>query len=246
MILAKMPSTRMEKIPVATAMEWSIELEKGLRSKKPGKSVEEILKFGQRLKLLESNPKVGMVEHQVFDLIPGEDKLFVNTICLRLADAFRSGSKEIKSCVVKVFLELFKTRRKRDSCSKSVGGGILDKLDNKLELLKRVKIVFDNGDVEERALALVLFGCCASFAKDSADIRYCVFSGLRSDHTNEVANEAYMAGLDLVLHSSEEQFSNVMMVSLTKVSSKWTLLIPKQEDFALFLGPQTGSRIWSR
>lgn len=27
----------MEKIPVASAMQWSIELEKGLRSKKPGK-----------------------------------------------------------------------------------------------------------------------------------------------------------------------------------------------------------------
>lgn len=278
----------MEKVPVASAMEWSIQLEKGLRSKNPGKSVEEILKFGQRLKLLNKNPKVGMVEHQVFDLIPGEDKLFINTICLRLADAFRSGSKEIKSCVVKVFLEVFKSRRKRDSCSKSAGGSILDKLDNKLELLKRVKIVFDNGDVEDRALALVLFGCCASFAKDSADIRYGVFSGLRSNHIHEVkaslfaarcfaaltddfgfvllqifvnllkssqlpfdiklavgrafsnfsssfqvANEAYMAGLELVLDSSEEQFSNVMTVSLTKISSKWTLLIPRQVDFLL-------------
>lgn len=27
----------MEKIPAASAIEWSIELEKGLRSKKPGK-----------------------------------------------------------------------------------------------------------------------------------------------------------------------------------------------------------------
>lgn len=278
----------MEKIPVASAMEWSIQLEKGLRSKNPRKSVEEILKFGQRLKLLNNNRKVRMVEHQVFDLIPGEDKLFINTICLRLADAFRSGSKEIKSCVVKVFLEVFKSRRKRDSCSKNVGGSILDKLDNKLELLKKVKIVFDEGDVEERALALVLFGCCASFAKDSADIRYGVFSSLRSNHIHEVkaslfaarcfaeltddfgfvllqifvnlltssqlpfdmklavgrafanfsssfqvANEAYMAGLEMVLDLSEEQFSNVMMVSLTKISSKWTLLIPKQVDFLL-------------
>lgn len=109
----------------------------------------------------------------MFGLIPGEDKLFLNAIFLRLADAFRLGNKQIKSGIVKIFLRM-KRRKKRD------GEGVLSKgkLENYVELLSRVKEVFDKGDVEERALALFLFGCWAYFAKDCADIRYIVLSSL--------------------------------------------------------------------
>lgn len=63
----------MEKILVASAMERSIQLEKSLHSKNPKRSVKENLKFGKRLKLLNRNSKVKVVEHQVFDLILGDD-----------------------------------------------------------------------------------------------------------------------------------------------------------------------------
>ena len=51
-----------------------------------------------------------------------------------------------------------------------------------LELLKRVKSVYDSGDMESLAFALVLFGCWADFAHDNAHIRYLVLSGLVSPH----------------------------------------------------------------
>ena len=57
---------------------------------------------------------------------------------------------------------------------------------NHLELLNRVKSVFDSGDLESKALALVLFGCWADFLKDNAQIRYLIFSSLVSAHDCEV------------------------------------------------------------
>lgn len=114
----------------------------------------------------------------MFGLIPGEDRLFANTILLRLTEAFSSGDKQTKLCVVKVFLSLLRSRKKRSEkhC------GILLKCtpENQLELLRRVKTVFDSGDAESKALALVLFGCWADMAKDNADIRYLILSSLVS------------------------------------------------------------------
>ena len=57
---------------------------------------------------------------------------------------------------------------------------------NNEELLRRVKDVFEAGDIESRAMALVLFGCWADFAKDSAEIRYLVLSSMVSSYVSEV------------------------------------------------------------
>ncbi|KAL3512659.1 hypothetical protein ACH5RR_025376 [Cinchona calisaya] len=278
----------MEKVPAACAMEWSIELEKGLRSKNPGKRIEAISKIGQRLEWWNRESRITVSQYKIFGLIPGEDKLFANAILLRLADMFRVGDRQTKTSIVKIFMQELKSRRKRRSVS--VGGeeeGILSKnvLVNYLEILRRVKVVFDEGDVEERALALYLFGCWAEFAVDSADIRYVILSAIVSDNVLEVkaslfaarcfcelandfasvlleilanrltssetstvfkleggrafadmwrsfplANRAYKTGLKLVLDSSEESFSTAMLISLTKLASRWTLLIPQQVE----------------
>ncbi|KAK4347902.1 hypothetical protein RND71_034241 [Anisodus tanguticus] len=139
----------MEKTPSACAMQWSIDLEKGLRSNKPGKSTEAILDIGPRLEWL--------------------------------ADAFKSGDKQMKLSIVKIFLsELKQRRRLRSEGRKDEGILSKDKLDSYRELLTRIKIVFDTGDIEERALALVLFGCWAHIAKDTADVRYLILSSLVS------------------------------------------------------------------
>lgn len=98
--------------------------------------------------------------------------------------------------VVKIFVEEIKGRRKRRRSSNKGDDGILTKnmLGNYLEILSRVKVVFDNGDVEERVLALALFGCLADFAKDCADIRYVLLSSFASDHTLEVKASLFAAG----------------------------------------------------
>ncbi|KAG8385337.1 hypothetical protein BUALT_Bualt03G0032300 [Buddleja alternifolia] len=279
----------MDKVPAACAVDWSIQLEKSLRSKKPGKSVEALKEIGCRLEWWNSEPELTCAQYRMFGLIPGEDKLFLNAIFLRLADTFRLGDKQIRNGIVKLFLRM-KRKKKRD------GEGILSKcnLENYLEVLSRVKEVFDRGDVEERALALVLFGCWADFTKDCPDIRYIVLSGLVSADVLEVkaalfaakclcersddfanvfleilnmivlspevsrgvklaggrafarmccsfalADKAYKTGLKLLMDSSDDDFSAVMIISLSIIASRWMLLISTQiELLTLFLSEE--------
>ncbi|CAN1327834.1 Integrator complex subunit 7 homolog [Linum perenne] len=180
----------MEKISAASAMEWSIELDKGLRSKKPGQAVKAIQLTGQRLQQWDQEPEPTTAAYKIFGLVPGEERLFLNSILLKLADAFSSGDKEIKVSVVRVFLTLFKKRRKIQRYR-----GVLLKANicNPLELLKKVKTVFDSGDLELRVLALVLFGCWADFAKDNAHIRYVILSSCVSSDVLEVKASLFAA-----------------------------------------------------
>ncbi|KAH6790642.1 hypothetical protein C2S51_005648 [Perilla frutescens var. frutescens] len=268
----------MERTPAACAMDWTIQLQKDLRSQKPGKSIEALDEIGRRLEWWNREPKLTFAEYRMFGLIPGEDKLFLNSIFLRLADAFRSGNKQSKKCVVRIFLRM-KRREKRD------GRGVLTKenLENYLELLTRVKEVFDKGDAEERALSLLLLGCWAYLAKDCPDIRYIVLSSLVAGDVLEVkaalfaagclsemsddfanvfleilrtavlsqeiskdiklaagqafakmwcsfsiAEKAYKTGLKILMDFSEDDFSAVMLISLTRIASRRMLLVPTQ------------------
>lgn len=177
----------MERNSAACAMEWSIELEKALRSKRPGQSALAILQFGPRLQQWSREPESNLAVHHMFDLIPREDQLFANVIFLRLADAFQWGDEHIRRCVVKVF---FLEYKQRDEQKRGTYRGWLSKnrVLNHLDLLSRVRFVFDNGDVESKALALILFGCWAPFSKDSAHIRYIVLSCLVSSQVLEVGS----------------------------------------------------------
>lgn len=173
-------------------MEWSIELEKGLRSKKSGQPLESIIRTMERLQLWDREPAVNKAQSHMYTLIPGEDKLFANSILLRLVDAFSSGDMQIKLFVVKVFLSFRRNHRRKSRQS----DGILLKCSsaNRLELLRRAKAVFDCGDVESKALALVLFGCLADVAKDNADIRYLVLSSLVSGELLQVEASLFAGG----------------------------------------------------
>ncbi|KAG9156736.1 hypothetical protein Leryth_020917 [Lithospermum erythrorhizon] len=279
----------MEKVPAACAMEWSIHLDKSLRSKKHGKAIEAIQEIGSKIEWWNRDSELTQAEYRMFGLIAGEDKLFLNAIFLRLGDAFRLGDKLIKITILKVFL---KERKKRKKGVVIRGGGcegVLSKgiLVNYKEVLRRVMVVFETGDVEERALALGLVGCWANLAKDSAHIRYLVLSNLVSCNEFEVkaslfaagcfceneddfatvflemlvnnllscetsslrlagarafaklchpfslADRAYKTGLRLALDSAEDEFVVVMLISLSQISSRWTLLIHRQMEVLL-------------
>ncbi|KAF3790441.1 Integrator complex subunit 7-like protein [Nymphaea thermarum] len=183
----------MEPIPAAQAMKWCIELDKGLRSKKPGRAVEAILCMGPRLVRWSQESNIPASMAHMFGLVLGEDRAFANAIILRLADAFMSGDKFIKASVLKVLLMEMKSRRRRGSRY----DGILAKkrVPNHMEVLRRIKVVFDKGDVESRALALRVIGCLADFGKDSAEIRYMVVSTLlESSHVMELKASLFAAG----------------------------------------------------
>lgn len=140
--------------------------------------------MGPRLRKWSSEPIVTMAMSKMFGLVQGEDRLFANTILLRLADAFRSGDVYVRACILKVFLLEMRQRRRKGKQY----NGIMAKqrVPNYLELLKRIKVVFDTGDVKSRALSLRLLGCWADLAKDSAEIRYLILSSMESCHILEV------------------------------------------------------------
>lgn len=183
---------KIDRTSAACAMEWSIDLEKGLRSKKPGQPFEALVQTMQRLELWDKGPAVNKAQSDMFKLIPGEDGLFANSMLLRLLDAFSSGDMDVKLFVVKVFLSLWRNRRRR--YRKSDGILLKCSLENRLELLRRVKVVFDAGGVEPKALALVLFGCLADVANDNADIRYLVLLSLVSGEMLQVEAALFAGG----------------------------------------------------
>ncbi|WOH13162.1 hypothetical protein DCAR_0832671 [Daucus carota subsp. sativus] len=180
----------MERIPAACAMEWSIELEKSLRST-TDKSLKTIKQLESKLNWWNSEPRLTAAEYNFFNLLPGEDNLYANAILFRLIDAFSRRDKHFKLCIAKVFMSEFKHRKKRGSAD-----GVLsrNRFVNYLELFRRVKLVFEIGDVEVRSLCLSLFGCWANFAHDNAEIRYIILSSLVSGDVLEVKAALFAAG----------------------------------------------------
>ena len=122
----------------------------------------------------------------MYDLIPGEERSFANTIFIRLADTFLSGDNGMRSSILKIFLlELKHIKNEGKQYN-----GILSKhrLPNYLEMLKRLLLVFNSGDVKARALSLRLLGCWAPLTYDNADVQKIIISSLRSNHVLEVCS----------------------------------------------------------
>ncbi|KAJ3708845.1 hypothetical protein LUZ61_012550 [Rhynchospora tenuis] len=174
----------MEKIPAASAMEWSIELDKGLRSKHADLRSVAIENIGPRLQQLSLESNITKSIADMYDLVPGEDRTFINTIILRLCNIFENGDNQTRSLVLKVFLLELKQLEEKSKGYR----GILSKerLSNSEEILKRLKSVFLAGGSEEKALALRMFGCMADVAKDNFEIRNLVISSLDSSDDREI------------------------------------------------------------
>ncbi|XP_011654519.1 uncharacterized protein LOC101204851 isoform X2 [Cucumis sativus] len=220
----------MERSSAACAMEWSIELEKALRLKKPGRAVEAIRQIGCRLQQWSREPEPNVAVYNMFDLVTWEDRLFSNTILLRLADAFKFDDKHIRLAVVRVFLsELYS----RDSSRSKQYQGILSKarVQNHHELLTRVKVVLNGGDPEARGLALILLGCWAHFAKDSAQIRYLIFSSLFSSHLSEVKASIFAAACICQL---ADDFAQVFLAILVNIMTSTTSLTIRMAGARVF------------
>ncbi|KAL9231468.1 hypothetical protein vseg_006695 [Gypsophila vaccaria] len=271
----------MEKLSGACALGWSIELEKGLRSRKPGYPIETIRQIGPRLNQWNREPQLTMGVCSMFGLDPGEDRLFADSILFRIADAFVSGDKDVRTSIVNAFLL---TLRDRNAEKRQADGIYLNmSTENRLELLRRVKTVLGVDCVKSRASVFILFGCWAELAKDVAEIRDAIFSSLNSHHVLEVraslfaagcfselsddfgyvyleklvtfitsqttfpalriagarsfgkigcsfllAVKSYKAGAELVQKISEEDVQATMLIALSKISLKTTILISEQ------------------
>ncbi|KAI7754547.1 hypothetical protein M8C21_024589, partial [Ambrosia artemisiifolia] len=103
-------------------------------------------------KSIEDADELSMAEYGLFGLVAGQDKLFANAILLRLVDMFMSVDKQTKLCVVKMFLSELKRRKNKSSNSKNRYCFSKYNVPNQLELLRRIKLCFNSGDEEVRAI----------------------------------------------------------------------------------------------
>ncbi|XP_020684949.1 uncharacterized protein LOC110101407 isoform X2 [Dendrobium catenatum] len=207
----------MEKISATCAMEWSIELEKGLRSKKPGHRIEAIKRIGHKLQQWSMEPSITLAISDVYDMVPGEDILFANTIILRLADAFCNGDIEVRRCILKVFLVELQHITKK---GKNYDGILARKrVPNHLELLKRLLTVYDSGDLEAKCLTLRMFGCWACLATDSSHICFLIHKSMQSNHDLEVKASLFAAGCFSRL---SEDFAYIFLKILISIISSIT------------------------
>lgn len=184
----------MDEIAAASAMRWSVELDRGLRSQKPGSQWEAILKLGLRLEQWSGEPPVSASTASLFKLDPGQEQAFTKAIMMHLMEAFRTGNNFTRFCVLKVlFLEM---RSRKRSNKKANGNGLLTKerIPNHMEVLKRVKSVMGSGDHTARALALYVIGCLAELARDSTDMHRLVLEALYSPYEQEVHAALYAMG----------------------------------------------------
>ncbi|GAB4858024.1 hypothetical protein Ancab_015927 [Ancistrocladus abbreviatus] len=227
-------SYRMEKVAAACLMDWSIELEKGLRSRKPGQPIESVMKAGCRLKKWSNGPKLSMVICNMFGLDPGEDRLFVDGMLLRLASAFASGDKDMRICIVKVFKSELRPRDFRSRQKNGIFSTMC--VENQKELLRRVIVVLHSGDVESRALTLALFGCLADIVKDIPEIRFAIFSSLISSHVFEVKASLFAAGCICEL---SDDFAFVFLELLLKMMTS-----PETLSAVRLAAAQTFGKMW--
>ncbi|XP_076890117.1 uncharacterized protein LOC143541093 isoform X2 [Bidens hawaiensis] len=186
----------MERTPAACAMDWSIQLDKALRSNNPRKRTEAINEIGARLEWWSKEPELSMAEYDMFGLIPGDN--------------------HTKLCVVKMFLSELNHRKTKTFNKKNKGFISNYKIPNHLELLKRIKLCFNSGDEEVRAMSLVLFGCWSDFAKDNAEIRYIILSSIVSCHVLEVRASLFAAGC---FCEFSDDFACVFLEMLVRVVS---------------------------
>lgn len=155
------------------------------------RAVEAILETGGKLEQWSKEPESAIAVYNLFGLVPEEDKLFSNTILLRLVDAFCSGDKLVKHAVVRVFMSMFKLSRRKNKSESTTWFLSKSRVHNHLDILIRVKNVYDKGDTEAKALALILFGCWRDFASEFAPVCYLIFTSMVSSHDLEVNNDQF-------------------------------------------------------
>ncbi|KAJ3683149.1 hypothetical protein LUZ60_013376 [Juncus effusus] len=196
----------MERIPAAFAMEWSIEFDKGLRSKHQDECNSALEKIGPRLQQLSKEPNITKSIAETYNLVLSEDKLFINTIILRLCNSFKNGDNSTRSRILKVFLTEFEQIKKKGRGYNGIFAK--ERVCNSEEILRKVKSVFYKGCSEAKVLALRVFGCLAGFVKDSTEIRLLVLSSLKASDPLVIKGALFTASSFCLL---SEDFSRIFL-----------------------------------
>ncbi|KAF8723999.1 hypothetical protein HU200_021005 [Digitaria exilis] len=209
----------MERIPAASAMDWSVDLDRGLRSRHHATRVGALDAAAPRLRELcacAAVPAPAPVA-SAYGVLPGEARVFAETMLLRLATEFRTAADvSMRARVVRTLLAAAAGAR-----GVLAGARVADPD----QLLRRVKAVYDTGSARDRALALRVFGCLAEVAEDSVHVRSLILSSLGASTALEI-------GKQMVLGSLEDVFKSEMLYSLSRLVSKLLPLID-DEDLSL-------------
>uniref|UniRef100_A0ACD5UR66 Uncharacterized protein n=1 Tax=Avena sativa TaxID=4498 RepID=A0ACD5UR66_AVESA len=172
----------MERIPAASAMDWSIDLDRGLRSRYLGTRLQALDAAAPRIRELAAFPAIPEAVAYASGVLPAEPRVFAETMLLRLATEFRTTADDsVRSRIVRSLLQ-----------NKSGGWAAAEPE----QILRRVVAAHGAAGAtpRARALALRMFGCLADLAKDSVHVRSIVLSGLCSFNAAEVKAALFAAG----------------------------------------------------
>ncbi|KAI4375742.1 hypothetical protein MLD38_013573 [Melastoma candidum] len=255
----------MEKISAACAMDWSIALEKSLRSKIPGKPIEGILLIGQNLErwcfepesqMTACNIDVKMAIVRVFRRLRRKRMKMRNKVWMlskqrvsnapellkRVKVVFDTGNAELRSMA----LVMFGCWADFSKDSAHVRYLILSSMVSSEELEVKASLFaagcFCELSDDFASVTLHMLGSLLMSSDIPSSIRLAgarTFSKMRCSLS--IMNMGYKTGLELVLNSQEEELMSTMMCSLSLLACNSPQLASKQVSLLFTLLTEGGS-----
>uniref|UniRef100_A0A0E0BYG4 Integrator complex subunit 7-like C-terminal domain-containing protein n=1 Tax=Oryza meridionalis TaxID=40149 RepID=A0A0E0BYG4_9ORYZ len=254
----------MDKLPAASsAMQWSIDLDRALRSRHPATRLRAVDAAAPRLRDLGASPPAAVppAVASALGVLPSEPRLFAHTILLRLAAHFATADNAVRARILRaLLLGLDGSLPLPMACVAAEP----QQQQQVVVVLARVKAAYDAGCPRARALALRMFGCLAHLAHHSLHLRSLILSTFYSSNAPQVKAALFAAacfsrlsvdfsyitlealrrlissptsqpqvGKQIVLGTLEDNFKADMLLSLSRLASKSVVLFGDQVELLL-------------
>uniref|UniRef100_A0A0E0FHD6 Integrator complex subunit 7 n=1 Tax=Oryza nivara TaxID=4536 RepID=A0A0E0FHD6_ORYNI len=181
----------MDKLPAASsAMQWSIDLDRALRSRHPATRLRAVDAVAPRLRELGASPPAAVppAVASALGVLPSEPRLFAHTILLRLATHFATADNAVRARILRALLLLG-----LDGSLPMTMACVAAEPQHQVAVLARVKAAYDAGCPRARALALRMFGCLAHLAHHSLHLRSLILSTFSSSNALQVKAALFAA-----------------------------------------------------
>uniref|UniRef100_A0A0D9Y4D5 Integrator complex subunit 7 n=1 Tax=Oryza glumipatula TaxID=40148 RepID=A0A0D9Y4D5_9ORYZ len=181
----------MDKLPAASsAMQWSIDLDRALRSRHPATRLRAVDAVAPRLRELGASPPAAVppAVASALGVLPSEPRLFAHTILLRLATHFATADNAVRARILRALLLLG-----LDGSLPMTMACVAAEPQHQVAVLARVKAAYDAGCPRARALALRMFGCLAHLAHHSLHLRSLILSTFSSSNAPQVKAALFAA-----------------------------------------------------
>uniref|UniRef100_A0A0D3EKH9 Integrator complex subunit 7 n=1 Tax=Oryza barthii TaxID=65489 RepID=A0A0D3EKH9_9ORYZ len=181
----------MDKLPAASsAMQWSIDLDRALRSRHSATRLRAVDAVAPRLRELGASPPAAVppAVASALGVLPSEPRLFAHTILLRLATHFATADNAVRARILRALLLLG-----LDGSLPMTMACVAAEPQHQVAVLARVKAAYDAGCPRARALALRMFGCLAHLAHHSLHLRSLILSTFSSSNAPQVKAALFAA-----------------------------------------------------